>query len=75
MTATLPVAAAANQDAGAVNEHVPTPKELGAEHATVAVSPVDVLTAALTTRPEVLTVHAPDAVVSTYVSTSALRST
>ena len=71
----LPDAAATNHAAGAANEHVPTPDELGAEQVTVARDPFDVDTFALTPRPDIATVHAPEADVSTYVSTSILRST
>ena len=74
-TTTLPAAAAANHVGGAAYEHVPTPDALGAEHVTDAVSPPVALTAAVTARPGVLTVHAPELVVSTYVSRSVSRST
>ena len=65
MTTTLPDAAAVNHDVGAEYEHVPTPAELGAAQVVVANKPADVDSAALTTRPVVLTAHAPEAVVST----------
>ena len=75
VTTTLPAAAVANHADGAEYEHVPTPNALGAEHVTDADNPPVALTAAVTTRPGVLTVHAPELVVSTYVSRSVLRST